>query len=339
MCRRVSIAAPRLGYARPVGDERAPAWLAGPSVDAVRNALLDALPGLSVGELTLNDVLDSSNPRWQRGTAWLGSERVLKFAWSKDAAAELDRERRVMLALGDTPFRRWLPPIEVTTERPVLLVTRRVGGHACVGAVFGGDSAVSSEATDLARALADLHDPAVSGAVRRAVPDIPPPSPQADTATIRARLSAFLTAPRSAQVDRWCSWVDEVQAQAGGDSVLLHGDLHGYNMLVADGRLRCLLDYEGASLGDHNFDFRYLPGLERTIRFFVRTAEVYERLTGRIVEPAPVLAWHIRTVLGDALWRSEAGVPLVDGGTVDGWVDELEARITALAAWRSFDVP
>ena len=76
-----------------------------------------------------------------------------------------------------------------------------------------------------------------------------------------------------------------------------------------------------------------------TIAFFRHAAEGYERRTGGTVEPAPVLAWHIRTVVGDALWRSEAGVPLPGGGTVDEWVEELRERIAALAAWRPFDAP
>jgi aminoglycoside phosphotransferase (APT) family kinase protein len=98
--------------------------------------------------------------------------------------------------------------------------------------------------------------------------------------------------------------------------VILHGDLHGYNLLVRDGRLRCVLDYDAISIGDHHYDLRYLPGLGSSIGFLVALVDQYERLTGRAVEPAPLLAWHIRTVLGDALWRSEAGVPLPDGGTV-----------------------
>jgi len=65
----------------------------------------------------------------------------------------------------------------------------------------------------------------------------------------------------------------------------------------------------------------------------------YERLTGRAVEPAPLLAWHIRTVLGDALWRSEAGVPLPGGGTVHEWIEALQLRIARLASWRAFDHP
>jgi hypothetical protein len=63
------------------------------------------------------------------------------------------------------------------------------------------------------------------------------------------------------------------------------------------------------------------------------------RAVGDVPARAPALAWHIRAVLGDALWRSQAGVPLPGGGTVDGWVEEMRERIAALAAWRPFDAP
>jgi hypothetical protein len=42
------------------------------------------------------------------------------------------------------------------------------------------------------------------------------------------------------------------------------------------------------------------------------------------------MAWHLRAALGDALWRSEAGIPLADHGTPPGWVDDLAARFTLL---------
>ena len=46
------------------------------------------------------------------------------------------------------------------------------------------------------------------------------------------------------------------------------------------------------------------------------------------------MALHVCTTLGDALWRSEAGLPLLlprpGGGTPDDYVDELAARLTLL---------
>ena len=43
-----------------------------------------------------------------------------------------------------------------------------------------------------------------------------------------------------------------------------------------------------------------------------------------------VMAWHLRNALGDALWRSEAGMPLADHRTPPQWVDDLAARFSAL---------
>jgi aminoglycoside phosphotransferase len=305
-------------------------WLDGPSAALVGDAVRSIAPHLS-GDVRLNDMLLSSKPFWQRGTAWVGGGHVVKFAWSQAAAAELDRERRVVDALADTPFRRWMPPIEATNERPLLIITRRVDGAP-------GTSA-RAVAEGVAEALATLHDPAVRTAVTRAVADVPSQTPQADTDAIRGRLPSFVDAACTPRIRRWCDWVDEVQSDRAGEPVLLHGDVHRYNLLVHEGRLQCVLDYGEVAVGDHHFDFRYLPGVEPTIGFFYHAAESYERRSGRAVDPAPVLAWHIRTVLGDALWRSEAGVPLPDGGTVEGWIEGMAERIIQLAAWRRFDPP
>jgi hypothetical protein len=42
------------------------------------------------------------------------------------------------------------------------------------------------------------------------------------------------------------------------------------------------------------------------------------------------MAWHLRTALGDVLWRSEAGIPLADGRTPAEWVDDLSTRFGAV---------
>jgi hypothetical protein len=46
-----------------------------------------------------------------------------------------------------------------------------------------------------------------------------------------------------------------------------------------------------------------------------------------------IMAWHLRTVLGDALWRAEAGIPLPDRRTPVQWVDDLAARFAALGTF------
>jgi hypothetical protein len=42
------------------------------------------------------------------------------------------------------------------------------------------------------------------------------------------------------------------------------------------------------------------------------------------------MAWHLLTALGDALWRTEAGVALPGGGTATTYVDLLKVMLGEL---------
>ena len=42
------------------------------------------------------------------------------------------------------------------------------------------------------------------------------------------------------------------------------------------------------------------------------------------------MAWHVLTALGDAMWRTEAGVALPGGGTATTYVDRLSLELEAL---------
>ncbi len=42
------------------------------------------------------------------------------------------------------------------------------------------------------------------------------------------------------------------------------------------------------------------------------------------------MSWHVLTALGDALWRTEAGVDLPGGGDARSFVDEVQGRLEAL---------
>ena len=68
------------------------------------------------------------------------------------------------------------------------------------------------------------------------------------------------------------------------------------------------------------------PGVE----LLTATMRHYQQITGRQLSRERVMAWHLRNALGDALWHSEAGIPLPDHRTPPQWVDDLAARFTAL---------
>jgi hypothetical protein len=56
----------------------------------------------------------------------------------------------------------------------------------------------------------------------------------------------------------------------------------------------------------------------------------YQQSTGRQLSANRVMAWHLRNALSDALWRSEAGIPLPDRRTPPEWVEDLAGRFSAL---------
>ena len=56
----------------------------------------------------------------------------------------------------------------------------------------------------------------------------------------------------------------------------------------------------------------------------------YQQVTGRQLSLDRVMAWQLRQVLGDVLWRSEAGLPMADRRTPPQWVKDLGARFSAL---------
>lgn len=115
---------------------------------------------------------------------------------------------------------------------------------------------------------------------------------------------------------------------------MLHADLHGFNLVwdPPTGQLRLVADWETAAEGDPAYDFRALPAwtAAATVEFFVELAAAYAPSHGQPIDNDRVMAWHLRTALGDALWRTEAGVALPGGGTASTWVDDVAYRLRAL---------
>ena len=147
--------------------------------------------------------------------------------------------------------------------------------------------------------------------------------------SIRARLPRFLDRRRADLVLGWCDWVDEILRVPAPQPVLAHGDLHGFNQVWRRSSWTVLLvaDFEVAGPADPEYDFRYFPSQEPTLGLVTAIRERYMSLTGRTIDMKRALAWHIRTALGDALWRSEAGVPLPGGGTPATYVDDIELKL------------
>jgi aminoglycoside phosphotransferase (APT) family kinase protein len=130
---------------------------------------------------------------------------------------------------------------------------------------------------------------------------------------------------------RWCDWSDAVLAWPGL-AVLVHGDLHGNNQVWDHGTLRLVVDLETAGVAEPEYDLRLFPGPDMGPGVELLTAVMrhYQQITGRHLSTDRIMAWHLRTALGDALWRSEAGIPLSDHCTPPERVDDLAARFKML---------
>jgi hypothetical protein len=155
--------------------------------------------------------------------------------------------------------------------------------------------------------------------------------PPATTDRLRELFGPWARPGQRPAVLRWLEWADKVQA-GPAPQVLVHGDFHGDNQVWDRGTLKVVVDFETIGAAEPEYDLRVLPGpgLGPGVELVTAVMRHYERLAGRKLSAERVMAWHLRTALGDALWRSEAGIPLPDRRTPPEWVDDLAARFEAM---------
>lgn len=300
-------------------------WLDDPAPDTVRAALGTVAPWLRDESIVVAPRVGADDPEWASSSAVVADRYVAKFAWAEPAARRLHNEIKVLRALGGPrPAINRLPRVVASETDPVLLVTERVTGRS--GFEVADSLSPAGIGCELGSFLAELHHPDV----RDRLTDLTPPWTQpAETADLRHRLGHFLRTDQRPVLESWCDWVDRVLASPGR-SVVVHGDFHGNNQVWDEERLRLVVDFETVGLGEPEYDFRVISPVGPTVSPLPETIEHYERLTGAKISLDRVVAWHIRSVLGDALWRSEAAVALPDHRTPPEWVDDLAERLRLL---------
>jgi aminoglycoside phosphotransferase (APT) family kinase protein len=296
-------------------------WLEDGSAETVAEAL---------GEVGLGDlpvvVRESvgGDPTWWSASAVVGGQYVVKFAWSQPAALRLAHEIDMLEASAREPAVSYLPEVVVSSTDPLLLVTALVPGDSLFEVV---DSMDRDEAgRQLAEFMTELH-----GAGAR-LPEVPAASLQpATTDVLREQFVKWARPDQRAAVVRWCDWAADV-LRTPGPQLLVHGDLHGGNQVWEGGKLRAVVDFETVGLAEAEYDLRTFPGpgMGPGVELLTATMRHYAQINGRELAIERVMAWHLRTALGDALWRSEAGVPLPDHRTPQAWVDDLAGRFAAL---------
>jgi aminoglycoside phosphotransferase (APT) family kinase protein len=315
-------------------------WLSEYSEPALRSALRVAGAGLDRLPIELTGTNDLSRPTWASGSATVDGRFLAKFAFSEPTAIRVWHEARVLKLLADLPAFD-VPDVVAASPDPACLATRIFEGgvplsyelvHASLPA------RVDALGAELARFLANLHAPQILALARDRLDDplrIPEPGLQATTDELRLRFTPMIEAGERARVRRWCDWVDE-QLAAPAKTVFVHGDFHPDNQLwdARDLRLLVVVDFETSGVAEPEYDFRVVPSFGPGVDLLSSTVDEYVALTGRRLSLERIMALHVRTTLGDALWRSEAGLPLLlprpGGGTPDDYVDELAKRLALL---------
>ncbi|HEY3556637.1 MAG TPA: aminoglycoside phosphotransferase family protein [Kribbella sp.] len=295
-------------------------WLDSPA--AISEAVEQVAPELSGLPIVPRELVNKDEPLWWSSSAVVGERHVAKFAWSRPAALRLAHEIAVLAALSREPAVPFLPKVVASSTDPLLLVTELVPGTSLFEIVDVIDREQAGR--QLARFLGELHQ------ARDRLDDVPPAGLQpAATDTLRARFGRWIRPEQRATVIRWCDWADEVLARPA-PQVLVHADLHGGNQIWYGDELRAVVDFETAGLAEPEYDLRAFPGTGPGLELLTATMRHYQEFTGRTLDPDRVMAWHLRTALADALWRSEAGVPLPDHRTPPEWVEDLSTRFAAL---------
>ena len=292
-------------------------WLADGSRASLADALRVVAPGLGDTSIEVRASRHEDDPLWWSGTAIVDAEYVAKFAWSRPAAVRLAHEIAVVTALAGVPF---LPEIVASGADPVLLVSRRVSGVSLFAAAPGLDP--ERAGGDLARFLAALHDPATRARLEAAVGELPD-ARQGPEYPRGSQHPRALPPRQEALVARWRAWAAATLERPGQAAVAVHADLHGDNQVWAGGSLKLVVDFENVSSAEPEYDLRALPATG--VPLLTATIRHYEHSTGRRVDVERVMAWHLRTVLADAAWRLEAGVPLPGDRTLADWFDDLAA--------------
>ncbi|MCC7393929.1 MAG: phosphotransferase family protein [Sphingomonadaceae bacterium] len=259
---------------------------------------------------------------WQSATGQ--SRFVLRrspsAAWSASRALSLADEAALVGAMHAAGV--CAPqPIYVLTAEDALgdgYIMAHVTGSADPGQILTAPH--QALLSDVARELAAIHAVPVS--------EIPVRLPVMDVASaidqLRASFEAFgADRPVIALALKWC--IDHAPPPlAAGEWAIVHGDYRLGNLLVDDGRLSAVLDWELAHLGDYHEDLAYgcmtvwrfsavdrpAFGLGDLQDFFA----AYRAAGGRVVDPARFRYWLIYRTLWWAIgclqmgghWRSGA---------------------------------
>ena len=312
-------------------------WLSEHSELALRAALRAAAPHLADLPISLEGTPDLGNAAFASSRATVGERTFAKFAQSDWTAVRTWREAQALDLLGNE-LGLAVPKLIAAGRNPAFSATELVSGGAPLSyrsVTAAAPDRIEQLAAELASFLAQLHASQTLARVRdrlESLPRLPEPGLHVSTDQLRARFTTMIEPHQRSMVSRWCDWVDDELASPA-DTVFVHGDFHPYNQVwdLNEPRLLAVMDFETSGLAEPEFDFRVLPVFGPGVDLFVTTVRHYEALSGRKLSVSRIMALHLLNYLGDALWRTEAGIGLPEpGATPSAYVEEAAGRLAAL---------
>ena len=303
----------------------------------MRAVLRAAAPDLADLPVALEDTPDLSNPIWASGRATVGERVFAKFAFSERTAVRIWREAQALDVLGNE-LGLAVPKLVAASRNPAFSATELVSGGAPLSYKIVAAAApdrIEQLADQLAGFLSELNAPQTLARVRErldSLPRLPEKGLHVSTDQLRAWFTSMIEPHQRSMVIRWCDWVDNQLASPAG-TAFVHGDFHPYNQLwdLDEPRLLAVMDFETSGLSEPEFDFRVLPAFGPGVDLLVSTVKRYEALSARKLSMTRIMALHLLNYLGDALWRTEAGISLPEpGDTPSAYVEEAAGRLAAL---------
>ena len=204
------------------------------------------LVGIHRAGLAPEEIVFRQVPPGRDAHTLVGEFNVVKFAWKHGVRA---------------PEPLWLEREDNTLGGP-FFTSRRIAGTN-LGDVFGPRPGTGPEAgIGLARALAQLHQVAIDDVPKTPVTPmvtreeiLQAVAHQADLASTAAAVDGAKAHPLHALL---FAWLRAHVPATDSRPVLLHGDPGFHNMLVEDGKVQALLDWERARVGDAAQDLAYV---------------------------------------------------------------------------------
>jgi aminoglycoside phosphotransferase (APT) family kinase protein len=312
-------------------------WLSECTAAALGDVLAAAAPDLADLPIALDGTPDLSKPLWASSRATFGGHVFAKFAHSEQTAERIWREAQVLALLGGE-LRLPVPKLVTAGRNPAFSSTELIGGGAPLSyatVAAAPPERIAQFADQLASFLAQLHAiPTLARARERvdSLPRLPQPGLHVSTDQLRARFTTMIDSRQRSTVRRWCDWVDH-ELSSPADTVFVHGDLHPYNQLwdLDEPRLLAVVDFESSGLAEPEFDLRVLPAFGPGVELLLSTVKRYEALSERRLSLPRTMALYLLNYLGDALWRTEAGISLPEpGDSPSAYVEEAAGRLAAL---------